>query len=94
LIAIDLPPLDFKFSYSQFFPIFGPLGASITGTLGATIDFGPMGYDTRGLSEFFDSGSAGCCSTASSSATPPTPLAAATTSRKWRLPAVCRRRRS
>ncbi len=35
LIAIDLPPLDFKFSYSQFFPIFGPLGASITGTLGA-----------------------------------------------------------
>ena len=56
LIAIDLPPLDFKFSYSQFFPIFGPLGASITGTLGATIDFGPMGYDTRGLTEFFDSG--------------------------------------
>src|SRR6185436_2983637 len=30
LIALDLPPLDFKFSYTQFFPIFGPLGVSIT----------------------------------------------------------------
>ena len=56
LIAVDLPPLDFKFTYSQYFPIFGPLGASITGTLGATIDFGPIGYDTHGLKEFFDSG--------------------------------------
>ena len=55
LIAVDLPPLDFKFTYSQYFPIFGPLGASITGTLGATIDFGPFGYDTHGLREFFDS---------------------------------------
>src|SRR5690606_11035300 len=37
LIEIDLPPLDFKFTYSQFFSIFGPLGVSITGTLGAMI---------------------------------------------------------
>src|SRR5207302_1896145 len=56
LIAIDLPPLDFKFSYTQFFPIFGPLGVSITGSLGALIDFGPIGYDTHGRREFFDSG--------------------------------------
>src|SRR6185436_3463595 len=51
LIAIDLPALDFKFSYTQFFPIFGPLGVSITGSLGALIDFGPFGYDTLGLKE-------------------------------------------
>jgi hypothetical protein len=56
LIAFDIPALDFKFTYSQFFPIFGPLGVSITGTLHANIDFGPMGYDTLGLREFFDSG--------------------------------------
>ena len=56
LIAIDLPALDFKFKYTQFFPIFGPLGVSITGQLGALIDFGPIGYDTLGLRQFFDSG--------------------------------------
>ena len=56
LIVIDLPPLDFSFSYFKFFPIFGPLGASITGRLGATIDPPAIGYDTLGLKEFFDSG--------------------------------------
>ncbi len=56
LIAIDLPELSMEFSYSQFFTIFGPLGVSITGTIGMKIDFGPIGYDTLGLRQFFDSG--------------------------------------
>ena len=42
LIAIDIPRLFFQFTYSQYFPIFGPLGASITGKLWANIDFGPI----------------------------------------------------
>lgn len=56
LIAIDIPRLFFQFTYSQYFPIFGPLGASITGKLWANIDFGPIGYDTRGLMDFYNSG--------------------------------------
>ena len=56
LIEVDLPPLDFNFTYSQFFPIFGPLGASITGTVGALIDPPAFGYDTLGLSHFADAG--------------------------------------
>src|SRR5690606_6260044 len=49
-------PLDFQFSYSQFFSIFGPLGVSITGTIGALIDPPAFGYDTLGLRNFFDGG--------------------------------------
>ncbi|MGA8048966.1 MAG: LEPR-XLL domain-containing protein, partial [Burkholderiales bacterium] len=54
LVEYRMPKLDFEFDYSQFFPIFGPLGVSITGTVGLTIDFG-FGYDTRGIREFVDS---------------------------------------
>ena len=56
LILIDLPPLGVSFSYSQYFPIFGPLGAQITGSVGVTIDPPAFGYDTKGLRDFFDSG--------------------------------------
>jgi len=55
LITYDMNPLSVDFSYSQFFPIFGPLGASITGSLGLTADFA-FGYDTLGISQFADSG--------------------------------------
>jgi hypothetical protein len=53
LIEYDMPALEFKFSYTQFFPIFGPLGVSITGNVGATIDFA-FGYDTAGIKQFID----------------------------------------
>ncbi|MCX7893546.1 MAG: PA14 domain-containing protein, partial [Burkholderiales bacterium] len=56
LIQFDLPDFSFKFTYSQYFPIFGPLGASITGTLGADIKLPVIGYDTLGVRQFFDSG--------------------------------------
>jgi hypothetical protein len=55
LIEIDLPPLSFELSYSQFFTIYGPLGVRIFGELGATIDPPAFGYDTLGLRDFFDS---------------------------------------
>jgi Ca2+-binding RTX toxin-like protein len=54
LITYDMNPLSVDFSYSQYFPIFGPLGASITGSLGLTADFA-FGYDTLGISQFADS---------------------------------------
>ena len=55
LVEIDLPPLAFELTYSQFFVIWGPLGVRIFGTLGATIDPPAFGYDTLGLRDFFDS---------------------------------------
>ncbi|HEV8604724.1 MAG TPA: calcium-binding protein [Tepidisphaeraceae bacterium] len=51
LVTLDLPPFTFGFTYSQFFPIIGPLGASITGSLGAKFDFA-FGYDSFGLQKF------------------------------------------
>ena len=59
LVEYNLKPLDFDFSYSQFFPIFGPLGASITAQFGINIggDEGiGFGFDTFGLKQFSDSG--------------------------------------
>jgi ELWxxDGT repeat protein len=55
LVTYDIPDLDFEFMYRQFFPIIGPLGVSIGGALGAHIDF-KLGFDTKGLREFKDSG--------------------------------------
>src|SRR5947209_6946029 len=55
LVTIDLPPFTFGFSYSQFFPIIGPLGASITGSLSAKFDFA-FGYDSFGLQKFAEGG--------------------------------------
>ncbi|MBI84895.1 MAG: hypothetical protein CMJ81_17005, partial [Planctomycetaceae bacterium] len=55
LITLDLPPLGLEFVYNQYFPIFGPLGASITGRIGLTLDPPEFGYDTLGLRDFFDS---------------------------------------
>jgi Ca2+-binding RTX toxin-like protein len=55
LIEYDMPALVFDFTYTQFFSIFGPLGVSITGNVGATIDFS-FGYDTAGIKHFVDTG--------------------------------------
>jgi len=55
LIRIDPAPLKFEFRYSQFFPIWGPLGAAIEGRVGVDIDFS-FGYDTLGFRRFMDGG--------------------------------------
>lgn len=51
LVTYDFGTLALDFSYTQFFPIFGPLGASITGQIGALIDF-DFGFDTLGIQQF------------------------------------------
>ncbi len=51
LFGYDMPELGMEFVYSQFFPIIGPLGARITGTIGAKADFA-FGFDTFGLRQF------------------------------------------
>jgi Ca2+-binding RTX toxin-like protein len=51
IVTLDLPEFSFGFSYSQFFPIIGPLGASVTGTLSAKFKFA-FGYDSQGLQDF------------------------------------------
>ena len=53
LFTYDLPKLEFNLEYSQFFPIFGPLGARIRGNIGAGVDLA-FGYDTYGLRQFID----------------------------------------
>ena len=55
LFGYDMPAMGLEFTYSQYFPIIGPLGARITGTIGAKADFA-FGFDTFGLREFADSG--------------------------------------
>lgn len=51
LFGYDMPALQAQFEYSQFFPIFGPIGARITGSVAATVDFN-FGFDTYGLRQF------------------------------------------
>ncbi|MCT7970157.1 proprotein convertase P-domain-containing protein [Laspinema sp. D1] len=51
LLTYDMDPLEFEFEYSQFFPIVGPLGAEITGMIGAGIDLG-FGFDSYGGQRF------------------------------------------
>ncbi|HKK50418.1 MAG TPA: hypothetical protein VKA74_02470, partial [Myxococcota bacterium] len=53
LFGFDMPPLEFDFSVTAFFPLFGPLGIGLTGTAGAKVDFA-FGFDTSGLQRFFD----------------------------------------
>ena len=55
LFEYDMAPLKFEFEYSQFFPIWGPLGASITGTVALDIDFA-FGFDTFGIRKFAEGG--------------------------------------
>ncbi|MEP5567020.1 MAG: LEPR-XLL domain-containing protein, partial [Halioglobus sp.] len=54
LLTFDMKPLTVDFEYSQYFPIFGPLGAAVTGSLGLTADLA-FGFDTTGISQFADS---------------------------------------
>ena len=51
LVAFDLPPLEFGFDISAFFPLLGPLGVQLDGGAHATLDFA-FGYDTFGIAKF------------------------------------------
>jgi Ca2+-binding RTX toxin-like protein len=51
LVTYETPALDLSLSFSEFFPIIGPLGAELAGTIGAKAQFG-FGFDTRGFREF------------------------------------------
>ncbi len=55
LFGYDMPAFELEFEYTQFFPLYGPLGIGITGTAYAKIDFA-FGFDSSGLERFFDSG--------------------------------------
>lgn len=54
LFTYRMPTLSFKGAYSQFTPILGPLGVTITGTVGANINF-EFGFDAFGLNQYFTS---------------------------------------
>ena len=51
LVTYDMPPASFGFEYSQFFTIFGPVGARIGGEVGFNIDLA-FGFDTQGFFDF------------------------------------------
>ena len=54
LVLYDMPTLEIGFTYlSPTIPIIGPLGAVLSGTVGAKIHFA-FGYDTTGLKKFVD----------------------------------------
>lgn len=48
LVGIRLPEMEFRFEYSQFFPIIGPVGARFGGEAGGKVNLG-FGFDTYGL---------------------------------------------
>ncbi len=54
-VTYDLPAFSFEFEYSQKFSIYGPLFATLGGSVGATIDLG-IGYDGLGLARYQASG--------------------------------------
>jgi Ca2+-binding RTX toxin-like protein len=51
LVEYDLPPFGVDFTYVQKFPIWGPLFARLSGSIGLTVDLA-FGYDTRGVRDF------------------------------------------
>ncbi|MGF1579111.1 MAG: hypothetical protein ACFCD0_07075 [Gemmataceae bacterium] len=53
LIVYRLPKLEFSFDFRKYFPIVGPLGATLSGNIGASAEFS-FGYDTRGIRQFIE----------------------------------------
>jgi Ca2+-binding RTX toxin-like protein/Leucine-rich repeat (LRR) protein len=53
LFTYQMAPLMISYPMSEYFPIIGPLGVRLTGTVGATANFA-FGYDTSGLREYFN----------------------------------------
>ncbi|MGB2819354.1 MAG: hypothetical protein WBF17_00130, partial [Phycisphaerae bacterium] len=58
IVTYDMPKFEIDFTYSQSFPIIGPLMARLTGRIGAWVDVA-IGYDTEGFRRFAESGDAG-----------------------------------
>ena len=54
MFLYDMPALEVGASLSVFFPLLGPLGIELVGSIGASADFA-FGYDTRGLVDFVGS---------------------------------------
>ena len=54
LVEYDMPKLTFSFDWSTFIRIYGPLGARLGLSLGASIDLG-FGYDTLGIRQWIGS---------------------------------------
>ena len=55
LVEYDMPKLSLNFDWSTFVRIYGPLGARIGVSLGASIDLG-FGYDTLGIRQWIGGG--------------------------------------
>ncbi|MDT8419498.1 MAG: calcium-binding protein, partial [Desulfuromonadales bacterium] len=53
LVTYDLAPFFMKFEWSQFFPIYGPLGVSVNVEFSVDIDLA-FGFDTYGIRQFID----------------------------------------
>lgn len=51
LFKLDMNVLKFDFNYRQFFPILGPIGTTVTGSLSIRAGF-VFGFDTYGFREF------------------------------------------
>ena len=53
LFGYDMPPLEFDFSFSASYPVYGPLAVGIFGSAAGKIDFA-FGFDSSGLQRFFE----------------------------------------
>src|SRR5262249_6419268 len=52
LFTFDMTALKFMFNYTQEFPVFGPIDATLTGEFDANFHF-VFGFDTLGIQEYF-----------------------------------------
>ncbi len=55
IVTYEMPQLGLNFSFSEFFPIIGPLGADLAGSIGAQAEVG-FGFDTSGFQEYASGG--------------------------------------
>src|SRR5262249_52334101 len=55
LVGYDMPAVHFSLSYSQFFPLLGPLGITLAGSGNLDLDVA-FGFDTFGAREFASAG--------------------------------------
>jgi hypothetical protein len=55
LIGYDMPAVNISMPYSQFFPLLGPLGVTLAGSVNVDLDLA-FGFDTFGARRFGDGG--------------------------------------
>jgi Ca2+-binding RTX toxin-like protein len=55
LFTYNIPELSVKFDFEKFFPLLGPLGVNLKGSIGASANLG-FGYDSYGLQSYRNSG--------------------------------------